>query len=304
MPSYYRRRSSYGGKRYYRRYYRGKYKRYYRSKYKRYYSSFINGSSKSQIKIKIPISWSTGINKPADATNTAVALMAQPWRSSGYAYSAISSELYRTYTQLYEEVRCIGTKVRIAITTPIGGSDIPSLKIYTAWDRRLAAAEMSSPPTFAQLQKYATSNVVTAVNNSVAKMKRSLYASDLIERAQWHDCTLITQGDNTIADNACNSAQNNPNFFCPGLWIAFETPGVTAAKTINFSVDYTYYFAFRNPKYGMSANATRSAEMRAIEMPEGVIREREELPDEDIENEEDEEEIIVPVKKKATTVRK
>ena len=303
MPYWYSRRSR-GGKSTYRKYYRSKYKRYYRKKWRyAYRSGFINGSSKSQIKIKIPISWSTGINKPAGAANTNVALLSQPWRSSGYAYSAISSELYRTYTQLYEEVRCIGTKLRIAITTPIGGSDIPSLKIYTAWDRRLAGNEMSSPPTFEQLQKYATSNVVTAVNNSVAKMKRSLYASDLIERAQWHDCTLITQQDNTIADNATISAQNNPNFFSPGLWIAFETPGVTAAKTINFSVDYTYYFAFRNPKYGMSAGAAKSAEMRAIEMPEGVIREREELPDEDIEDEEDEE-IIVPVKKKATTVRK
>ena len=42
----------------------------------------------------------------------------------------------------------------------------------------------------ADVKNSATSNIATALNNNVAKLTRSCYASDLMERATWFDATL------------------------------------------------------------------------------------------------------------------
>lgn len=175
--------------------------------------------------------------------------IAHPW-SYSISTAPVSSALYQIYTQLYEEVKCIGVKARIAVTSAVGGSDIPSLIIRTGWDRRIGEGDPN--PTYADLKVFSTQQTVTAVNNSIAKLTRSLYASDLMEKAQWHDCSLKTINGFT-QDAAYVAAGANPNFFCPGLFIAFEVPNVTVQTNINFAVDVTYYFAFRNPKYGGTA---------------------------------------------------
>lgn len=301
MPSYYyRRRGSYGGKRYYRRYYRSKYKRYYRNKYYSYARNYVNSSSKSTVRIKVPVESTGTFTQAANTIGTNAQVVAHPWISNGIgAYSALSSPLYRTYATLYDEVKCIGAKVRIAVTTPIGTSAIPALKIYTAWDRRLGYSERSPNITFDRMKNYSTMMCATAVNNSVAKIQRSLYASDLLEKAQWHDAT-VNGADNVWSDGAFEDADANPNFFCPGLLMAIEIPGVTTQQNINMTVDIRYYFAFRNPKFGAGAASAKMADenMKIMDVPEGVVREHEELPDEDIDD------IVVPVKKKVTSVRK
>lgn len=232
----------------YRRRYRP-YRRYFRRYIRRRFRRYVNGSSKSSIRVKVPISLSLSWTQAANTQGTGVSRVCPLDDSSSYA-SAMNSALYRTYCDLYDEVKIIGMKCKLNISSQVGGQDIPSLQIYTAFDRRHGVNEPN--PTFTQLKTYSTFSVATAVNNSVAKLQRSLYASDLLEKAQWHDCTLALAGG-VYSDAAYVSAADNPNFFVPAMFICMAIPNVTVNTTVNGTLDCMYYFSFRNPKYGASA---------------------------------------------------
>lgn len=172
----------------------------------------------------------------------------------GNIVPVVSSPLFQAYQNLYEEMKVIGMKVQICVTDQIGGATLPSLQIYTAWDRRHGYGEPDY--TSAQIKNSASNNVATALNNNVAKLSRSIYASDLIEKAQWMDSSNDAAGAGSNIQ-AYYSADRNPNFFCPAFFMCFGSPSLSQASevaSVHFSVSVTYYIAFRNPRYGGSAS--------------------------------------------------
>lgn len=247
----------------YRRYGRG-YKRYYRRYYRMYpRRRYINGSSKSTVRVKIPMHDFDSFTQAAGAVGTGTGVI-WPFAPSNVRTSPLANGLYQTYCSLYDEVKCIGMKVKINITNQVGGAAIPSLQIYTAFDRRKGLPETA--PSYTDMKTFSTFQVATAVNNSVAKLTRSIYASDLLEKAQWHDCSL-TSTSGVYNDAAYAAAGDNPNFFVPALFIAFAVPGVGANEVnINCTFDITYYFAFRNPKWGGAAGNSK-LELETLEGP-------------------------------------
>lgn len=248
MPRY--SRSRYSSR--YRSYRRG-WRRYYRRKFRRGFSRFVNGSSKSMVRVKVPV---TQVFSIASVGSSGVVMTPalSPFMPSGNYFSVLSSPLYQLYTELYEEVKCIGMKVILSIGTPVGTSSVPSLTVVTAFDRRYAHGS-DAAPSFAQLMQYSSQQKATAVNNSIAKLVRSVYASDLMEKAQWHDCSLNSSGG-AFTDGAYTAAGANVNFFSPCMWLGVSQTGSTA-QTISFQADITYYFAFRNPKYGGSSSSSK-----------------------------------------------
>ena len=262
----------------YRRYarrYRGLFKR----NFRRYARRYINGSSKSTVRVKIPVHDYDSFTQAAGTVGTTTGVI-WPFGQSNIRISALSNGLYQTYCQLYDEVKCIGMKVKINVTSQVGGQDIPSLQIYTAFDRRKGNPEVA--PTYAQMKTFSTFQVATAVNNSVAKLTRSIYASDLLEKAQWHDCSLANNAG-VYSDSAYTAAGDNPNFFVPALFLAFAVPGLGAGvgATINCTYDIMYYFAFRNPKYGGTASNSKLE----IESVEGTRRNLDPDGDDDVDME-------------------
>ena len=248
-----------GFRRWYKRRYPSRYRRYYRRYRRRYARKFVNGSSRSTVRLKVPVTTVGSWIQAANSQGTGVSSIC-PFDPSTSWVSPLTSGLYRTYCSLYDEVKCIGMKVRINISSQVGGSDIPSLQIYTAFDRRHGYQEAA--PSFEDLKAFSTSMVATAVNNSVAKIERSIYASDLLENAQWHDCTLTKTGEDpnfVYSDGAYVAAGANPNFFVPSMFACMCVPNKTETVTVNGTVDIMYYFAFRNPKYGASSSANRAA---------------------------------------------
>lgn len=257
--AYWARRRRYGR---YRRGYRRTFRRYFR----RYSRKFINGSSKSTVRVKIPMHDYDSFNQAAGAVGTSTGLIC-PFLASTVRSSPLNSGLYQTYCNLYDEVKCIGMKIKINVTSQVGGQDIPSLQIYTAFDRR--RGQNDDIPTYNTMKTFSTFQVATAVNNSVAKLTRSIYASDLLEKAQWHDCSLATNAG-TTTDAAYVASGDNPNFFVPGFYLAFAVPGLGAGvgATVNCTYDIMYYFAFRNPKWGGAAGNSKLE----IESVEGTRR--------------------------------
>lgn len=276
---------AYGYRRRYR-YRRYRPRRYVRRWFRRRMRRFVNGSSKSSVRVKVPITKTFSVS--AVTSNGAVfAQPIYPWQygATTTMFSACNSPLYQLYCNLYDEVKCIGCKVVLSIGTPIGTSSVPSATFVTAWDRRLSLPEISgAKPTFSDLLNYASQQKATAVNNSIAKLRRSCYASDLLEKAQWHDCSLEEGPNDTMGDPALHAAGANPNFFAPGMWIGVSQTGATA-QTISMQADVIWYFAFRNPKYG-AASSSKGVESRSL--PVMADMEHEDLADDEEMDEADE----------------
>nr|QWB14902.1 capsid protein [Cressdnaviricota sp.] len=255
------------GSKYARRYRR--YKRFYRmfggSRRYGYSRKYVNATSKSSVRMKtnVTASFTAHAGYGNDCTSAQVYRI-QPLGAGGVtdALSAANSTLYRTYCDLYEELKCIGVKVNLSVSSAIGTGDIPSLQIYSCWDRKFGNGE--ALPTVDQIKASATNTVATALNNNVAKLTRSCYASDLMEKATWFDSTYDKSNNNR--NQAWYTAGLNPNMFCPSFQWFFNCPTLGEQKDVGISVSITYYFAFRNPRYGRrrTTSITRIAEGKII----------------------------------------
>lgn len=269
MARFYRR---YGTRRYgrYGRRYGRSFRRFYRRSYGR---RFINSSSRSSIRMKCTQTLSSTLAAGyGDGATSAVVTRIRPY--SNAAHSVTQNPLYQAYLNLYEETKMIGMKVNLSVTSQVGGTDTPSLQIYTSWDRRHGYGEVQ--PSVVAIKGAATSTVATALNNNVAKLTRSLYASDLIEKAQWHDSTLTAGGE----DQAWVTAALNPNFFCPSFFMFFNSPSLGAAHDINYTLSITYYVAFRNPKFGGSG-LSKDLPARPVTIPDTPVNIDDMIADDD-----------------------
>ena len=220
------------------------------------------------MKVPVALTSTIGGQNQAGGSYSNVCYNAPFW---GYCpTSAVSgSQLYRQYCKLYDEVQCIGYKVRLAFTNQLGAA-LPSIRVHSCWDRRFGSQEQAPDQlTIRNSSSYMPSQ---AIQNSVCKMQRSCYASDLIEKIQWHDCTITdpTVPGQHYSDPAWESVGNNPNFFCPGFFFYVEEPGMDQYVPITVSSDIVYYFKFRNPRFGGSAGNAKISEMDAPNLARGA----------------------------------
>lgn len=250
----------------YRRY--RKYRRFYRRYRRGYGRKYVNGSSRSSVRMKTTVNTTYSLNAGygADATSAAVSSVST-LSGTNNSPSAANSPLFRTYCSLYEEMKVIGLKVNIAIVDAVGSTTIPSVQIFTAWDRKYGFGE--AQPSVADVKASSTSNVATALNNNVAKLTRSCYASDLMEKATWFDSTLDTAANN-YTNLAYQAAALNPNMFSPAFFFFLNCPTLGAVTSIKISLSVTYYFAFRNPRYGGSGGSAKLVDMgsRSVDYPD------------------------------------
>lgn len=238
----------------YRRYRRRSWRPRYRRRYRRRGTRrFINGSSRSVIRAKIPYQLQSSVGILNGASESGVTTLVNPW------IMLPQSPLYRAFANLYDEVKLIGWKVALSSPGYLGANQLQTLtgfKFISGIDRRFCYTG-DPVPTYADLKQYASAKSVEVVYNSVAKFARSCYASDLIEKAQWHDSEVIAAaGGVGYADQAYAAAGANCNFFSPALFMGCETaiPNVTGNTiAVYVAVDITFYVAFRNPKYGGTA---------------------------------------------------
>ena len=127
----------------YRRGYRRRYRfgrRYRRRLYRRSYARrYVNASSRSSIRCKCVVTGSGTLKSGYGDTLSSSVFKIEPLLAQAAATNpvpVVSSPLFQAYQNLYEEMKLIGMKVQISVTDQIGGSTLPSLQIYTAWDRR------------------------------------------------------------------------------------------------------------------------------------------------------------------------
>lgn len=262
-----------------RRYRRG-YPRYYRRNWSRWpYRSWRRGVHSSQVagnrrfNVVIPVqdafsmevdstsffSNVHGISPYYHNSNDTV----NSWRMTHGAMPM--SELYRVYTQLYDEVKVNSVSVKFELMNGIGiGGTVPALKFITSWDRDASMDEvvaLNGVPTAEQMTTGSESQSVLISNTSAQKIYRYNRATDLMEKCNFHDCTLTRSGT-VIADKIFASGSGlNRIGYCPTCFFVINTaikPETGQKFVFNISVEVKYNVTFRNPKFGLAAGAAKS----------------------------------------------
>lgn len=277
MPTYvykYRRRY---GRRYsrYRRY--GSYSRYRR----RRYGTSSTASNRGRIRVRVPVQ--KVISCPvASGEYDSKIITSHPWYQSSdtdisanpYGVcAAVSSPLYRAYTGLYDQVKCDGVVSRISLVTAIGASGLPAVQVVSAYDRLGNKNEVRNLVRLAtgDLFDYSSASIVSAINNSVAKTSRSCWASDIQERTVFHDCDVGAGANSATVDVDFNSNASKVGYFSPLLLLGLRLAAAPQSDiVVQVLIEQTYYFTFRNPKYGGSSTSTVSTRSAAVESVSGV----------------------------------
>ena len=260
--------------------YRRRYGRRYSSYRRRYYAyrrrrsrTSSTATNRGRIRVRVPIQQVIAVPVAARSTDSSI-VTSSPFVQGTSRYAplavcgAVATPLYRAYANLYDQVKCDGVVTRLAILTPIGAgtSTSPSsVQVVMAYDRMGCQREVfntaqdpEEPLTTASLFDFSSATVVSAINNSVAKTSRSCWSSDIQERTSFHDSTVTTTAQEaTYVDYDWTSNSNRVPYFAPLTLIGMRLPGAPSADfVIQVMLEQTYYFTFRNPKYGGSANAS------------------------------------------------
>ena len=174
----------------------------------------------------------------------------------------IDSILYRTYTQLYDQVKINAVTAKISIMSNIGtGGLVSAVKLVTMWDRDIKKTEMvdgQGIPNTASIQVGSESQSTLLVNNSKAVVYRSIRASDMQERTTFHDCTFEAYQTTGYIDSVWKGGAQVG--FCPGLWFALMTstsPGAGSSYVFDVALEIKWYVTFRNPKFGLGAASAK-----------------------------------------------
>lgn len=275
-------------RRWYRRNY-GRSTRFYRRyrRYRRRYRRFVNGSSRSRVRVKIPVTVNATLTVPKGTTLSNVISITPFFENlsqSGDAEgcligSVLAAPLYSAYSGLYDQMKLDGFKLNFSITSGIGpNGTFPSLSVYTAVDRKFqpsdfneawSAIDSTGYPIASSLKASSSYLASVALNNSITKMQRSCYASDLFEKANFVDCDFYTgsQKVNGVASQNCRLLRTAPSF-SPAMFFAVDSgSSIDSANDRDCTVviEIMYYVTFRNPKYGGGSSAAKS-----IQIPYGI----------------------------------
>lgn len=264
--------------------YRRRYNRYrrYRRWYRRRYRRFVNSSSKSRVRVKIPVAFNVQLTVAANETQSNVLTVTPFWNNRTHASGLstvacrgglLASDLFKRYAALYDSFKLDGMKCAISITSPVGSGQgaFPALSVYTSWDRNFQYGDFDTVahyPTLDEMKKQSSFLAATALNNSITKLVRSCYASDLFEKSSFIDCDNVrlllaiggvanqsTDAFATAGDTSTIQSVKTPSF-CPALCFGVDTGSSVDAvddRPCNLIVETMYYVTFRNPKYGGSA---------------------------------------------------
>ena len=266
MPTYvYRYPRRRYGRRYsrYRRY--GAYSRYRR----RRSGTSSTASSRGRIRVRVPVQQLVTLTVPAQSTDSNVLTSGPYYQASNVlpraVAGAVAQRLYTAYVGLYDQVKCDGVVSNLSVVTPIGGAGgLNALQVIMAYDRCGCQNEIIADAiTTAQLFNFSSSVARSAINNSVAKMSRSCWASDIQERTVFHDST-VAASNTAVWDRDFSSNATKVGYFAPLLMLGVRLAAAApeSATTVQVLLEQVYYFTFRQPKYGGDPSAT--ANLRSV----------------------------------------
>ena len=177
--------------------------------------------------------------------------------NGGTCLGAVKNPIFQQYADLFDEVKCDGMSLRATCTDPIApGANFSGLLIGTAIDRSLTTNDPI--PTAEVLKTSSAWWARVAVNNSIPRVRRSIWASDLQERSNFYDSDYTYDAIDqytTLDEWTRNTAWN------PAIMLAVQnTVAAAQPATLSFLCQVNFYFTFRNPKGAATGTTGRAAD--------------------------------------------
>ena len=235
------------------------------------------------MRVRIPLQATLSVAVPANTT-AATSICICPWanttnrtgnnvainNANGQSLGFVDSDLFTAYSNLFDEVKFDGVKVRAAVVDTIGaGGNFAGVTVASVIERNCNKEDI--PPNSTNMNQWSSYSFRNVINNSVAKITRSVWASDLNEKIQFSDCATIAGGAGTSVAapgtylRAWRDGSNTSTFFKPAIYItAAPATAAGAARTITFLVELVGFFTFRCPKYTSSGSAKQAEEFTKL----------------------------------------
>lgn len=186
---------------------------------------------------------------------------------NGQCLGFTHTDIFNAYANLFDEVKFDGMKIKASVIDTIGGAGAayPSLSLGSVIERNCQRDDV--PPNSTTMNQWASFSYHSVITNSIAKITRSVWARDLMERITFTDTDVQGTGANTqilAPGNALRSFRDGGSantFFSPAIYIsATPTTAAAALRTVNFWVEIIGYFTFRCPKYTSSGSSKAAAD--------------------------------------------
>lgn len=197
---------------------------------------FVFGQNSKLSNVKVVTPWGT----PAIAENRVV-------------FSAIAeSELYQTYSKIYDEVRLERMEVSLAPTQSLtSGSN--TLVVYSAVDRKFTSIEpVQTVAALTQASGVISKNIQPA---TTVPFKRVVYPRDLQEKINYVDSQFTASSAGNRLDSWADG-KGNFTAFSPAISFGLlSTVAPSAATNLTFMMTVKYYVRFRNAKTEIVSSA-------------------------------------------------
>ena len=276
----------------YRRYRR--YRRYPRRLRRRGYrrSRVINRTSRSRVKLNFTAEQYLNLTwKANDSLSPQIYLSpfyqniapnpAPNFAINFFPCSIVGHHPYRTFARCYEQVRCCSFKAFLTVTTPVGASQsFNDVTMYSMIERQFSLYDMEHNLfDWNSIGWSSSAKRVTFLNNTINKVGRACYASDLQERTDFVDATPMdrsteitpgypdgTQQPNQFINSLQCQCDEQSNVcypkFCPIICFQGNTADVrNQDRPFKVMVRIACCFEFRGPRFGNSTNATIGAKV-------------------------------------------
>ena len=175
-----------------------------------------------------------------------------------------TSSPWQAFSQVYEDVRLIGVRYAIQMRSTIP-ADFPQVTFTTSWRRNFPASNLAAQLFPAEITGSASAMQVSAINNTVNKLVRSCYPSDLMERIDFHNAESSTCAINyynqataqaqqggfvMLYDQYSDQSEPHPTF-SPTLFLVCDVHSTTAAaRQLQLTITCYATVEFRGPKFG------------------------------------------------------
>lgn len=87
-----------------------------------------------------------------------------------------------------------------------------------------------------------------------------------MEKATWFDASLDSA--NGYRNIAWYTAGLNPTMFHPSFAMFMNCPSKSAVTSVSVSLSITYYFAFRNPRFGGTGTSSKVVDLGSRPLPD------------------------------------
>lgn len=280
--------------------YRRGYKRYYGKKYafRRTYGASTSGTKR--VSVSIPIEADGNFNFSANSKVSQVVAFKTP-------DNLATSATYQAYSQLYDEARVVGVTYKLIFGGGFTNTGTGFFTFYSCVDRIGTSDDVTNRMTADEVKGSSSTVRSTFTIQQRLGATRSYFASNLLEKNTWWDCTVSS---NTIPELVSSTTAFKPLLQC----IVETSASSSSSQQLPYRLMQEIVVQFRNPKLKVTGNS-KFSELVKSAIEEGkeeepvlkkkkVVYEEEVLPDdEEEEMDEDEQEPLTqplkPAMKKA-----